>query len=196
MSIGKKIFNEKELVSRSQKGDVSAYALLVKEYSSGILTFINRIISSKEDAEDVSQEVFIKAYKAINRFKGHSSFKTYIYAIAKNECYSYLKKKNPKRISLDENAEMENCFSMTESNISAEEVFVRNDFVNIVRKSLKEIPQMYNAIIQLYFYKQFKYEEIAETLEIPMGTVKTHLFRGVKLLRKEVLKNLEGENTL
>ena len=191
MDTNKKSFNEKELVKRSQNGDVTAFATLVKEYSSGILTFINRLISSREDAEDISQVVFIKAYKGLGQFKGYSSFKTWLYTIAKNESYSFIRKKNPHKISLDEKADLMDSISMNYPDIDAETAVVREDFMKIVRKGIEKLPLKYNTIIQLYYWKQFKYEEISEILKIPMGTVKTHLFRAVKMLRKEVLQNLE-----
>ncbi|MFC1558550.1 RNA polymerase sigma factor [candidate division KSB1 bacterium] len=186
-----KSFNEKELVNRSQNGDTTAFAMLVKEYSSGILTFINRMILSREDAEDISQVVFIKAYKGLSLFKGNSSFKTWLYTIAKNESYSFMKKKNPQKVSLDEKADLMDSISIQYPETDAENALVKEEFIKTVRKGLEQLPLKYNTIIQLFYLKEFKYEEIAEILKIPMGTVKTHLFRAVKMLRKEVLHNLE-----
>ena len=194
MNIEKKRFAEKELVERSQNGDITAFSRLVKEYSTGILTFVNRMVSSKEDAEDISQEVFVKAYRAINQFKEYSSFKTWLYAIAKNTSYSYLQKRRPEMISLDKKADLINTISINYPDIDADSAAVREDFLKIVTKSLAELPPKYNTIIQLYYYKQFKYKEISEILRIPIGTVKTHLYRALQTLRKEVLINFKGEN--
>lgn len=196
MDIGKKRFAENELVRLSQNGDITAYAILVKEYSIGILTFINRLVSSKEDAEDISQEVFIKAFKEINQFKGYSSFKTWLYAIAKNMSYSYLKKKRPEMISLDEKSDLIDTISINYPDIGVDSVSNLEDFLSIVKKSLSGLPLKYNNIIQLYYYNHFKYNEISEILNIPIGTVKTHLYRALQTLRKEVLKNLERGNML
>jgi RNA polymerase sigma-70 factor (ECF subfamily) len=196
MDIGKKRFSENELVHLSQNGDIAAFARLVKEYSTGVLTFINRIVSSKEDAEDISQEVFVKAYIEINKFKGYSSFKTWLYAISKNMSYSYLQKKRSKNISLNKNADLIENTSINYPDISTDSIAVREDFLDIVTKSLSELPPKYNIIIQLYYYKHFKYKEISEILQIPIGTVKTHLYRALQILRKEVLKNLERGNLL
>lgn len=194
MNVGKQIFSETELVQRAKNGDISAYALLVKEYSGGILAFINRMVPSNEDAEDISQEVFVKAYRALGRFKGHSSFKTYLYAIAKNECYSFLRKNNPVKISMDEKTNLENSTFFPYPESSVESFAERKDFMEIVKESMKKLSPKYASVIQLFYYKQFSYGEISEILEIPMGTVKTHLFRAVQALRKEVLKRIEGEN--
>lgn len=194
MNIDKKRFTENELVNRSKNGDITAFARLVKEYSTGILTFVNRMVSSKEDAEDISQEVFVNAYREISKFKGYSSFKTWLYAIAKNMSYSYLRKRHPEMISLDEKTDLIDTVSINYPDISPDSSAVRGDFLNIIKKSLAELPPKYNAIIQLYFYKQFKYKEISEILQIPIGTVKTHLYRALQTFRKEVLKNCEREN--
>lgn len=191
MDTNKNSFNEKELVKRTQNGDVTAFSMLVKENSSGILTFINRMVASREDAEDISQVVFIKAYKGLGRFKGYSSFKTWLYTIAKNESYSFLRKKNPHKVSLDEKVDLRNKISFNYPDIDTESAVVREDFMKIVRIGIEKLPLKYNTIIQLFYLKEFKYEEISEILKIPMGTVKTHLFRAVKMLRKEVLQNFE-----
>lgn len=191
MRIDNNRLTEKELVNRSQNGDIGAFAQLVKNYSIGMVTFINRMIPSKEDAEDISQEVFIKAYRVINQFKGNSSFKTWLYAIAKNTSYSYLEKKHPRIISLDQRDGLIDTISINYPDSMVDSVVIQEDFLNTIKKKMAELPPKYNIIIQLYYYQQFKYEEIAEILQIPVGTVKTHLFRALRMLRKEVLKTLE-----
>ena len=107
-----------------------------------------------------------------------------------------MQKKRFKNISLNKNADLIENTSINYPDISTDSIAVREDFLGIVTKSLSELPPKYNIIIQLYYYKQFKYKEISEILQIPIGTVKTHLYRALQTLRKEVLKNLERGNLL
>ena len=182
---------ENELVNLSQKGNISAFAQLIDIHGGEVLSFVSRIVRSREDAEDISQEAFIKAYQSIGQFKGYSSFKTWLYAIAKNSAYSYLQKKNPGMISLDEKAELINVISVQYPPVDAESASTREDFLNIVSESLALLPPKYNTILQLFYFRRFKYHEISEILSIPMGTVKSLLHRALRALRKDVMKELK-----
>jgi len=185
---------EKELIARIQNGDIIAFAQLVNQYSTPVLTFIHRIVSSKEDAEDISQEVFIKVYKGINQFRSDSSFSTWLYAIVKNTCYSYLQKKRPNMISLDKKTDVVNTISINYPENTPERIAERNDFRDNVMDCLTKLSPKYNMVIQLFYYQQLRYEEIAKVLQIPLGTVKTHLHRALRALRREVLKNLYNDS--
>ena len=181
---------EDELIAKVQNGDVGAFTKLVNRYSEQVLTLAYRIVSSREDAEDIAQKVFVKVYQGINRFRGDASFSTWLYTIVKNECYSHLRKKRPEMISIDEEAELINPVSIEYPEKTPESMDSKMDFQMAVMECLKKLPPKYNLVIQLYFYRQLKYVEIAEILQIPLSTVKTHLHRALKALRKEVLKNL------
>jgi len=182
--------NEKELITKIRSGDVSAFTKLVNQYSEQVLRLAYRIVSSREDAEDIAHKVFIKVYKGINQFRGDASFSSWLYTIVKNTCYSHLRKKRPEMVSLDEEADFINSISITYPENTHETIDTKVDFQMVVMECLKKLPPKYNIAIQLFFYQQLRYVEIAEILQIPLSTVKTHLHRALKLLRKEVLKNL------
>ena len=97
-------------------------------------------------------------------------------------------------ISLDNEADFINSISITYPDNTPETIDTRVDFQTLVMECLKKLPPKYNIVIQLYFYQQLRYVEIAEILQIPLSTVKTHLHRALKLLRKEVLKNVKSYN--
>jgi len=188
------IIKEKKLIAEVQNGDVSAFTKLVNQYSEQVLTLAYRIVSSREDAEDIAQKVFIKVYNGINQFRGDASFSSWLYTIVKNECYSHLRKKRPEMISLDEKADFIDSISITYPENTPESIDTKVDFQELVMECLKKLPPKYNIVIQLYFYQQLRYVEIAEILQIPLSTVKTHLHRALKLLRRDVLKNVKSHN--
>jgi len=185
---------EEKLIAEVQNGDVSAFTKLVNQYSEQVLTLAYRIVSSREDAEDIAQKVFIKVYKGINQFRGDASFSSWLYTIVKNTCYSHLRKKRPEMVSLDEETDFINSISIAYPENTPETIDTRVDFQALVLECLKKLPPKYNLVIQLFFYQQLRYVEIAKILEIPLSTVKTHLHRALKLLRKEVLKNVKSHN--
>ena len=193
MNTEKKEYTESELVKFSQRGDITAFARLVQMYRSEILSFVNRLVSSRDDAEDISQEVFIKAYRSIGRFRGFSSFKTWLYAIAKNTAYSYIQKRRPGMISLDEKADLINLISAEYPESDAELAVRREDFLEIVSEGLALLPPKYNTVLQLFYFRSFKYREISEILQIPMGSVKSLLHRAICALRKEVFKKMKRD---
>lgn len=185
---------EKELIAEVQSGDVSAFTKLVNQYSEQVLTLAYRIVSSREDAEDIAQKVFIKVYNGINQFRGDASFSSWLYTIVKNTCYSHLRKKRPEMVSLDEETDFINSISIAYPENTPETIDDKVDFQKVVMECLKKLPPKYNIVIQLFFYQQLRYVEIAEILQIPLSTFKTHLHRALKLLRKEVLKNVKSYN--
>jgi RNA polymerase sigma-70 factor (ECF subfamily) len=186
--------NEQELIKAVRNNDVSAFTHLVNIYSQQVFTLAYRIVSSREEAEDIAQKVFLRVYKGIKNFRGDASFKSWLYTIVKNECYSHIKKKLPQMLSLNgETDYLEstpslytfNSMEMTEKNI---------DFQLLVTKCLKKLPPKYNFILQLCFQEQLKYTEISEVLQIPLSTVKTHIRRALAALKKEILIELRSIN--
>ncbi|MFC1514086.1 RNA polymerase sigma factor [candidate division KSB1 bacterium] len=180
---------EKNLIKNIQTGDLRAFGRLVDRHSEQVITLAYRIVSSRQDAEDIAQEVFVRVYKGINNFRGDSSFSTWLYTIVKNACYSFLQKKRPEMISLDKEEEvLEDISEMYQDN-KQKDPDTGIDFSIFIEEKMKNLPPKYNLVLQLFYYQQFKYVEIAEILDLPLSTVKTHIQRALKLLRKEVIEN-------
>ncbi len=190
MALEKK--REKLLILKSQNGDISAFTQLVREYERQIFTFVVRNIPVREDAEDLTQEIFIKAYKGLKTFRGDALFSTWLYTIAKNTCYHYSQKKRYQMVSLDYAEDRADSVSILSSESASETIEAKEDFQILVIDCLKRLPHQYNTVVQLYYYQQFRYQEISEILQIPLSTVKIHLHRAIKMLREMVMKKLES----
>lgn len=181
---------EKHLINRVQNGDILAFAQLIRQHSSRVLTLIKQIVHSPMDADDIAQEVFIKVFKGIDQFRGDSSFSTWLYKITKNACYSYLQKKQPAMVSLDIESDSNDSILVPDLEQDIDKIIAQKDINERVLKCLSKLPPKYKIVIHLFYYEGLQYREISDILEIPLGTVQTHLFRALKSLRKEVRETL------
>lgn len=162
---------DESLIDLTCQGHTEAFSLLVTRHENFIYTMVRGMLLSSEQAEDVTQEVFLRAYRAIRRFEKKSSFKTWIYRIAYNTSLSHLK-----RIRLDFQAEpvreIEPVGSASQPAKAA------------VRKLVEQLKPELKAVIMMHYYDDLKYEEIAEVLGCPIGTVKIRIFRAKNELKK------------
>ena len=176
------------LIDLAQQGDEQAFLKINKMYKDSIYRYIRSIINNNEDAEDILQETFYKAFKSIARFNLQYSFYKWILKIASNTCIDFLRKKKLPTVPIKK----ENKYENEESEIQIIDPFNHPEIVlkqkRIREKLEKEInllPKTYRDIIILRFFEQFSYEEISDKLNIPQGTVKTRLFRGREILKEK-----------
>lgn len=181
---------EKHLIIRVQNGDILAFAQLIRQYSSRVLTLIKQVIHSRMDAEDIAQEVFIKVFKSIDQFRGDSLFSTWLYKITKNACYSYLQKKQPTMLSLESEFDSDDSIVLPDLEEDIDKIIAQKDINEHILRCLDKLPPKYKIVIHLFYYEGLHYREISDILELPLGTIQTHLFRALKVLRKEVKKTL------
>lgn len=188
--------NELILTEKSKNGDVEAFSLLISAYEKKILNFTYRILSSKEDAEDVTQEVFVKAYRAIASFDNKSSFQTWIYKIAQNAALDFLRKQKrrggKKNVSLyaeDEDGEYEIPIADKKNEPYSE--LRKKEAQNALEKAMEELGADQKEVIVLRDIQGFGYDEIAEITGENLGTVKSRISRARLLLRKKLEKNKE-----
>ena len=172
---------EAELVRRAQSGDTEAFADLVMEHQSFVYNLALRSLSDPHEAEDVSQEAFVRAWQALPRFRHKAKFSTWLYRIVTNLCYSRLPKLKRELAAIDSD-EMINlpdeAFPEPGVGIEAEE---RRKFLH---QQIELLPESYKLVISLRFQQDLSYAEIAEVVEMPLGTVKTVLYRARERLRK------------
>ncbi len=206
---------ELNLVKRIQSGDINAFEDIVNRYKDRAMTLAMRILKIEEDAEDALQEAFIKTFRAIvdRQFEERSKFSTYFYRIVYNTAIDFYKKHKSKTytlISIDEkrtddegnvtdiaNFEMEidkNKYYMS-SAFDIDKKAVENEIKHIVDKYLEKIPEKYSTILTLFYINDLSHEEIAETLKLPLGTVKNRIFRA-KDKMKEILMSKYSEADL
>lgn len=183
---------EQHAINRILSGDSSAFADLVKRYERSIINYIYRYILNYEEALDIAQEVFVKAYYAIETYNNAFRFSTWLYRIARNTAIDSLRKKQLNVRSLDEPQtfkEKEVGLQLPAEDDSPEDRLRNREFVQQFHEAVQSLPQEYREVITLRHINQCSYLEIAEICEIPIGTVKNRIFRGRELLRKK----LEGK---
>lgn len=188
--------SETEMIKLCQNGDRSAFNELVEQYQNQVVNIAYSMLSDREDAYDAAQEVFVRIYRSIGGFKGKSSLSTWIYRIVSNVCNDILRKRqrqaniisiNTARGNEDEQHEME----LEDSSPTPEECMELSEQQRLVREALAELNDKYREIITLFDIEEMRYEEIAEILKCPVGTVKSRLNRARAELKKKLLKNKE-----
>lgn len=167
------------LVKRAQKGDNSAFDLLVRKYQHKVVNLVGRYVNNG-DAQDVAQEAFIKAYRAIKGFKGNSAFYTWLYRIAINTAKNYLVARSRRPASQDIDVADAELFGHTEqmSDIETPEAAaVTGELRRAVADAIAELPAELKTAITLRELEGMSYEEIAQAMECPIGTVRSRIFR-------------------
>lgn len=184
------------IIEEILNGNKNLFSVLQKKYSKLIKTLIRKMIKDEDDVEDLVQETFIKAYKSLDRFQSNYTFSSWIYKIASNSCIDFLRKKRLNIVSLDQpftnkNDDDDNIHYEIEDNSYQPDIeFINNERKNALIDSIENLPEKYKIIIKMRHEEELDYNEIAEKLNLPLGTVKVHLFRARKLL----LDNLKKYN--
>ena len=181
---------DRELVARAQKQDLAAYNELIQRYHKKIYGLVYNMTSNKEDAEDLAQEVFFKAYTALNRFKGDSSFYTWVYRIAVNRAINYVKKRKKRTgMSLDDvDGGVERDPSYVE--LSAKDSPFRDATISELQEKLNEalqkLSEKHRAVVVMHDIQGVPHEEIAQSLGVSSGTVRSRLFYARQILQAEL----------
>jgi RNA polymerase sigma-70 factor, ECF subfamily len=188
---------DEELIARVLAGDEYAYGTLVERYRDYVYTIAVRIVGGDEDAEDVAQEAFVRAYRALPRFRGDSKFSSWLYRIATNRALTHLKRRKRRAVTVDIDAgphvEAHALDDGSAEERSPEARIRGEEFSRAVREAVAELPEQYRVVVTLFYLEERSYKEVAATLGIPMGTLKTHLHRARALLREVLVKReLDG----
>ena len=182
------------LVERVQKGDKRAFDLLILKYQHRIVSLVSRYVSDASEAQDVAQEAFIKAYRAIGRFRGESAFYTWLYRIAINTAKNWIVAKNRRPPASDIDAADAEQYAMSsrlkETNTPENEL-LREEIERTVYDAIAVLPEDLRTAIMLREMDGMSYEEIATTMECPIGTVRSRIFRAREAI-DEKLKPLIG----
>ena len=186
------------LVERVQKGDKRAFDLLIQKYQHRIISLVSRYVSDHAEAQDVAQEAFIKAYRAIGRFRGDSAFYTWLYRIAINTAKNWIVAKNrrPPASDIDAvDAEQYGMSSRLKETSTPENELMREEIERTVFDTIASLPEDLRTAIMLREMDGMSYEEIATTMECPIGTVRSRIFRAREAI-DEKLKPLIGGHTI
>lgn len=181
---------EKELIRRAQRGDGEAFGQLVERYKTKVFSLAYGLTRDRATADDLAQEILIKAYFALPKFKFRSEFGTWLYRVAVNHIKDYLRKTRRRQdLPLQNVQEKE---AATEDR-SYEEERQKEERRALVWGALRRLPQKFMVILTLRDIQGLSYEEIARVLGISLGTVDSRLFRARKMLRERLAENVEGK---
>lgn len=173
--------SDEELVESFQSGDASAFDALVQRWDRKIQGAIYRVMGSDEEARDLCQEAFLRAFRGLGTFKREARFSSWLYQIALNVCRDRLRRRKGKsHVSLDE-IEAEPAFVV--NGPTALELVERGDLARAVARAMESLPPEQREVVILKEYQGLTFPEIADVLDVPVSTVKTRLYRGLDLLR-------------
>ena len=180
---------DKELVKRVQKGDKGAFDVLVLKYEQKIVNLVMRYVRDQEQALDITQEAFIKAYRALPRFRGDSAFYTWLYRIAVNTAKNYLaaQRRRPTDIELDmQDPDQYGLHAKLKETDTPEGVTLSQELRETLEKAIASLPDDLRTAIILRELDGMSYEEIAQTMDCPVGTVRSRIFRARDAIANKV----------
>jgi RNA polymerase sigma-70 factor (ECF subfamily) len=187
---------DQQLVAKVQKGDSRAFDMLVLKYQHKIFGLISRYVRDADEVQDVAQEAFIKAYRALPRFRGDSAFYTWLYRIAINTAKNHLVSRSRRPPGSDveiEDAEYFEGGGALRSLENPENALFGAELKAVVENALKELPDDLRTAVTLREFDGLSYEDIAEIMDCPVGTVRSRIFRAREAIDIQVRRQLNGE---
>ena len=166
-------------------GHHDAYDKLMRKYHDAIYNLIYRMVRNKEEVEDLTQEAFIKAFASLRSFNEEYAFSTWLYKIATNNCIDYIRKRKLATFSLNrpiESKDGEVTFEVPDTSYEPDRAIIAHQRKELIEEAIKSLPEKYRQVIILRHHHEKHYEEIAEILKLPTGTVKAHIFRAREML--------------
>lgn len=185
---------DQKLVARVQKGDKGAFDLLVRKYQHKVAKLVARYVRDRTEIEDVTQEAFIKAYRAIAGFRGESAFYTWLYRIAVNTAKNYLDSQGRRPPNSDvevEGAELMESADSLRDQATPERRLLTDEIAATVNRAIAALPEDLRTAITLREIEGLSYEEIAQVMECPIGTVRSRIFRAREAIDTELRPLLE-----
>ena len=165
--------DERELVARCQAGDDAAFSELVDRYKNLVFAMVYRMVNDRSQADDLAQEVFLKVHRGLPYFRGEARLATWIYRIVANVCVQ-ARAKRREVTATDELPDRG----------AADASFSDRELRDRLEKAIAQLPDQYRLLIAAHYLQGVQYEALAEALDIPLGTVKTHLYRAKRQLRE------------
>lgn len=184
------VATDEELVTRSQGGDVDSFNQLILRWERPIFALAYRVLGREEDARDVSQEAFLRAYRALPGFKGEAKFSSWLYRIALNLCRDWMRKQRRAPVQqMPEGMDPVEMAGEAGPVESVEDLVARKELSQIVGEAMTLLPDEQRTAIILKEYHGMTFQEIAELQGVPLSTVKTRLYQGLTVLRRHLEKH-------
>jgi len=188
--------SDRLLVERTQRGDLRAFDLLVLKYQSRVMHVVMRFVRDADEAEDVAQEAFIKAYSAINNFRGDSAFYTWLFRIATNAAKNHLVARGRRTPVLDvdiDEALMHDENQRLVEDESPQAALETQELEAVIKRAVQDLPDELQTALCLREFDGLSYEDIAVIMNCPIGTVRSRIFRGRETVDQKVAALLNGE---
>lgn len=174
-------------VKKALEGDQRAYQQLTEKYRRPLQFHVTKMVKETEQVEDLVQEAFIKAFKNLDSYSTSYAFSTWLYRITTNHTIDYLRKKKLKTTSIDKpikTREGEMSFELPDEQAETDRSIIRKQRKKIITHAIENLPDKYRQVIEMRHIEELSYQEIAEQLDLPLGTVKAHIFRAREMLYK------------
>ena len=185
-----------KLVQLAVKGDQKAYAELMSRYKDSIYFMLLKMVNNRDDADDLTIEAFGKAFKNLHQYTPDFAFSTWLFKIATNNCIDFIRRKRKFTFSIDKSMEndsgQEMQFEIKSPMLDPEENMIKKQKALLMRDVVEKLKPRYKRLVELRYFQERSYEEIADELKLPLGTVKAQLFRAREFLY-QILKNQEEQ---
>jgi RNA polymerase sigma-70 factor (ECF subfamily) len=185
---------DEDLVLRVQRGDKSAFDFLVIKYQHKIIQLVNRYVKDPSEAQDVAQEAFIKAYRALGNFRGDSAFYTWLYRIAINTAKNYLVSRSRRsadyQVDVQDAEALENAPQL-QGMETPERLLLNQEIIDTIKTAIDKLPEEMRTAIMLREFEGMSYEEIAVAMDCPVGTVRSRIFRAREAIDNKLNPLLE-----
>lgn len=185
------------LVEAANLGDEKAFTELMKKYKDAIYYMLLKIVRNEEDAEDLTIEAFGKAFNNISKYTPNFAFSTWLFKIATNNCIDFLRKKRAITIPIEttdsDSYTLHTIRRLSDNQLNPEERLIRKQKQELLKEIIEQLKPRYKILIELRYFQEFSYEEIAKELNLPIGTIKAQLFRSRELLYQILTKKKKAK---
>ena len=175
-----------DLVAKAKEGDQNAFSKLMARYRDSIFFMVLKMVHNRDDAEDLTIEAFGKAFNSINNYSADYAFSTWLFKIATNNSIDFIRKKRLQTTSLDQTSTTDDGettpIAVKDHSPDPEETVIKDQRAAKIREAIEQLSPKYRSLIELRYLDELSYEEIAEKLDLPLGTVKAQLFRAKDML--------------
>lgn len=199
LSAGKQTDQATELaiVERCRRQDFEAFGKLVDAYQNRVFGFVRRMVPNAEEASDITQDVFIRAFQSFQRFDGRCSVRTWLFRIAYNLCIDRARKigRSPSEVSLQGSAEIDETFDVPDSRWAPDQVAIEGELAEAIEAAISTMSDKLRSVLLLHDKEDMPYEEIAQMVGVPIGTVKSRLFLARAHLQQHLRNYLQTEGS-
>jgi RNA polymerase sigma factor (sigma-70 family) len=176
---------DSNLIQQALGGSDRAYKKLMSKYHDPIFNFIYKMVHDRQQVEDLTQEAFIKAFASLKNFNDEYAFSTWLYKIATNNSIDFIRKRKLQMYSIDkpiESKDSDYTFELPDDSYEADKELISDQKTRLLNAAIAKLPEKYRKVIRLRHVEEKSYEEIADVLNLPIGTVKAHIFRAREVL--------------